>query len=138
MRSTMLVVAGAMALAGCSMMPFGGGSAEAPTAAATATPPTTAPMVATAPEAQAYEIQHVVRGPVRRVKVLFNGRTVETLTMSKGRTATTSHCCSADGCETIIAPKKNEPVKACTTFKMVCDADGACKEDAPAKASSKI
>lgn len=142
MRSTVLVLAAGLALAGCSMMPaFVGGGDDKPTA--DATPPAkaaelAAPVTHAAPAAHAYEIQHVVRGPVHRVKVLLNGRTVETLTMSKGRTEATSHCCTADGCETLALPKKNEPAKACTTFKMVCDAKGACKEDAPPKPSSKI
>jgi len=139
MRSTILVFATAVVLAGCSMMPAFVGGGDKPTAdvAPPAAPPAkTAELVAPAPSA--YEIQHLVRGPVRRVKVLLNGRTVETLTMSRGRATATSHCCTADGCETIEVPKKNEPVKACTSFKMVCDAKGACKEDAPPKASSKI
>jgi hypothetical protein len=138
MRSTILVFATAIVLAGCSMMPAFVGGGDKPTAAAAppaATPARTAEL--SVPATHAYEIQHLVRGPVRRVKVLLNGRTVETLTMSKGRDAATSHCCTADGCETIAVPKKNEPVKACTSFKMVCDAKGACKEDAPPKASSK-
>lgn len=136
MRSTILVFATAIVLAGCSMMPAFVGGGDKPTVEAAPPPAKTAELVA--PASSAYEILHVVRGPVRRVKVLLNGRTVETLTMSKGRDAATSHCCTADGCETIAVPKKNEPVKACTSFKMVCDAKGACKEEAPAKASSKI
>jgi hypothetical protein len=130
MRSTILVIATALALGGCSMMPsFGGGDKEAaaPTAAATV-----APMAAPAPEAEVYEIQHLVRGPVRRVKVLRNGMTVETLIMSKGRTKATSHCCTADGCATI------EAAKACTTFKMTCDEKGACKRDDAGKSTSKL
>lgn len=135
MRTTILVLATAVALAGCSMMPAFIGGGDKPTADAA---PQAKAAELVAPASNAYEIQHLVRGPVRRVKVLLNSRTVETLTMSKSRTAATSHCCTADGCETIEVPKKNEPVKACTTFKMVCDAKGACKEDAPPKASSKI
>jgi hypothetical protein len=139
MRTTILVLATAVALAGCSMMPAFVGGGDKPTA--DAAPPAAAPVKTpelVAPASHAYEIHHVVRGPVRRVKVLLNGRTVETLTMSKSRTSATSHCCTADGCETIEVPKKNEPVKACTAFKIVCDAKGACKEDAPPKASGKI
>jgi len=135
MRSTLLMFATAIVLAGCSMMPAFVGGGDKPTAEA-APPAKTVELVA--PASQVYEIQHLVRGPVRRVKVQLNGRTVETLTMSKGRAAATSHCCTADGCVAIEVPKKNEPVKACTSFKMVCDAKGACKEDAPPKASSKI
>jgi hypothetical protein len=135
MRSMVLMLAAGLALAGCSIMPAFVGGGDKPTADAGPAPAKTAELVA--PASHAYEIQHVVRGPVRRVKVLLEGRTVETLTMSKGRDAATSHCCTADGCETIAIPKKNEPVKACTSFKMVCDAKGACKEDAPPKASIK-
>jgi hypothetical protein len=141
MRSTVVVIAAGLALAGCSMMPAFVGGGDKPTAEVAPPPAKTAELVAPAtqavPAAHAYEIRHLVRGPVRRVKVLLNGRTVETLTMSKARTEATSHCCTADGCETIALPKKNEPAKACTAFKMVCDAKGACKEDAPPKASSK-
>lgn len=129
MRSIILVLASVVALAGCSMMPFGGSDADKPTAEIA---PPAATMAIAAADPEVYEIQHVVRGPVHRVKVLLNGRTVETLTMSKGRADATSHCCTADGCEKI------EAVKACTTFKMICDAKGACKRDEAAKASGKL
>jgi hypothetical protein len=145
MRSTVLMLAAGLALAGCSMMPTFVGGGEKPTAevappansAELSAQPAKATEPAVAP-AHAYEIRHLVRGPVRRVKVLLNGRTIETLTMSRGRTEATSHCCTADGCEMIPVPKKNEPVKSCASFIMLCDAKGACKEDAPPKASSKI
>jgi hypothetical protein len=136
MRSIPLL-ATAITLAGCSMMPFGGSDADKPTAEA-APPARSVELAAPAPASHAYEIRHLVRGPVRRVKVLLEGRTIETLTMSKGRSEATWHCCTADGCETIALPTKTEPVKACSAFKMVCDVKGACKEDAPPKASSKI
>jgi len=135
MRSTALVLLVGLGLAGCSMMPAFVGGGDKPTA--DAAPPAKAVELAT-PAAQAYEIQHLHRGPVRRVRVTLNGRTVETLTMSKRRTEPSSHCCTADGCETMPTPKKNEPEKACAAFKMTCDAKGACKEDAPPKPSSKI
>ncbi len=127
MRSAILMLAAAAALAGCSMMPsFVGG--EKPTAEAA---PAAATTVAAA-EPEIYEIQHTTRGLVHRVKVLLNGRTIETLNMSKGRTESTSHCCTADGCEAIDAKK------ACTTFKMTCDIEGACKRDDAHKPSSRL
>jgi hypothetical protein len=128
MRSIILVLASAIALAGCSMMPFGGSDAEKPTAETA--PPATMAIAAADPEV--YQIQHTTRGLVRRVKVLLNGRTVDTLNMSKGRTEATSHCCTADGCEKI------EAVKACTTFKMICDAKGVCTRADANKASGKL
>jgi hypothetical protein len=140
MRSTILVFATALVLAGCSMMPAFVGGGDAKPTVDTAPPAKTVELVAPTAEtsaSQVYEIQHTTRGPVRRVKVLLNGRTVETLNMSRSRETATSHCCNEDGCETIEVPKKNEPLKACTSFKMVCDAKGACKEDAPPKASIK-
>jgi hypothetical protein len=133
MRSTILLAAAALALAGCSMMPsFGGDDVEAPSPAADAK---VAPMAAPAPTptiSSAYEIKHLVRGPVRRVKVYYDGRTIETLTMSKGRTAATTHCCTTEECAVI------ESAKACTTFKMTCDAKGVCKEDSAGKSSIKL
>ena len=136
MRSIILVLASAFVLAGCSMMPFGGSDAEKPAPAAPGAVPLA---VTTTASADLYQIKDADRGMVRRVKVLLNGRTIDTLTMSKGRTEATSHCCTADGCETIeLAKSKTEPVKACTAFKLVCDVKGACKEDAPPKSGSKI
>jgi hypothetical protein len=117
MRSTILLVATTVALAGCSAMPFSGGDAEKPTATGTGAVPLA---VTTAASADLYQIKDADRGMVRRVKVLLNGRTVDTLVMSKGREGSTTHCCTADGCQEI------EPAKACTTFKMTCDQDGAC------------
>jgi hypothetical protein len=114
MRSTTLLAA--IALAGCSAMPFGGGDAEKPAATAGAVPLA----VTTATSADLYQIKDADRGMVRRVKVLLNGRTIDTIFMSKGRQGSTTHCCTADGCQEI------EPVKACTTFKMTCDKDGDC------------
>lgn len=109
----------AAALAGCSLNPFGGGdSADAPKAAPT--PAAAAPSTGATPVA--YEIKDADRGMVRRVRVLLNGRTVDTLTMSKGRTDSSMHCCTADGCSEIKAEQ------ACSTFKMTCTADGSCSE----------
>lgn len=139
MRSMIVVLAAGLALAGCSMMPAFVSGGDKPTAEAAPPAAQTVELSApaAAPTSEVYKIEHLVRGPVHRVKVRYNGRTIETLTMSKGRTEATSHCCTADGCEIIPVPKKNETAKACTSFKMFCDAKGACKEDAPPKASSK-
>lgn len=129
MRSTVLLLAAATVLAGCSMMPFGGSDAEKPSAAVA---PDTAPMaVTTTASADLYTIKDADRGMVRRVKVLLNGRTIDTLIMSKGREGSTTHCCTADGCEQI------EPVKACTTFKMTCDKEGTCVREG-SKDSSRL
>jgi len=68
-----------------------------------------------------YQIKDADRGAVQRVKVLLNGRTIDTLFMSKGRTGSSTHCCTPDGCKEIA------PTAACTTFKMVCDKHGDCK-----------
>jgi len=116
MRSTLLLIAAAVALTGCSAMPFGGSDAEKPAATTGAVPLA----VTTTTSADLYQIKDADRGMVRRVKVLLNGRTIDTIFMSKGREGSTTHCCTADGCQEI------EPVKACTTFKMTCDKDGAC------------
>jgi hypothetical protein len=64
MRSTILIFATAIVLAGCSMMPAFVGGGDKPTAEA-APPAKTVELVA--PASQVYEIQHLVRGPVRRV-----------------------------------------------------------------------
>jgi hypothetical protein len=128
MRSTIALVAFATVLAGCSMMPFGDDDAgelvtAAPPPAAAPDTGTTAPLALTpqATEPQVYEIKNADRGLVRRIKVLLNGRTVDTLVMSRTREAASSYCCTADGCQEI------EAATACTTFKMTCDKDGACK-----------
>jgi hypothetical protein len=130
MRSMFLLLA-ATVLAGCSMMPFGGDDAEKPSAAVA---PNTSPMAvvsaSSSSTADRFEIQDADRGPVQRVKVLLNGRTIDTLVMRYGREATT-HCCTADGCQKI------EPAKACTTFKMTCDTNGVCMR-VSIKDSSKI
>ena len=68
-----------------------------------------------------YQIKDADRGAVRRVKVLIDGRTIATLFMSKGRTGSSTHCCTPEGCKEIAA------TEACTTFKMVCDKNGDCK-----------
>lgn len=68
-----------------------------------------------------YQIKDADRGSVRRVKVLLDGRTIATLFMSRGRTGSSTHCCTPDGCKEIA------PTDACTTFKMVCDKNGDCK-----------
>ena len=57
---------------------------------------------------------------VRRVKVLLNGRTVDTVVLSRSRKESSSYCCTADGCKEIAVKA------ACTTFKMICDANGSC------------
>jgi hypothetical protein len=126
MRSTIALVALATVLAGCSLMPFGDEEGdELVTAAPVAAPATgtAQPLAITHQfnEPQVYEIKKADRGLVRRVKVLLNGRTVDTLVMSRTRETASSYCCTADGCQEI------EEAKACTTFKMTCDKDGACK-----------
>lgn len=128
MRSTILVFATAVMLAGCSMMPAFVDGADKPAADAAPSATTTV----TAAEPEIYEIQHTTRGPVRRVKVLLNGRTVDTLSMSKRRTESSTHCCTEDGCEVIDAKK------ACTTFKMTCSAEGACKRDDAHKPATRL
>jgi hypothetical protein len=134
MRSTIALIAFATVLAGCSLMPFGDENGDelvtaAPAPAATPAPaaaPTTGtalPLAIThqSTEPQVYEIKKADRGLVRRVKVLLNGRTVDTLVMSRTREAASSYCCTADGCQEI------EAATACPTFKMTCDKDGVCK-----------
>jgi hypothetical protein len=118
MRFTILLGAAAIALAGCSMMPFGSGEAEKPVAATTSGAVPLA--VTTTASHDLYEIKDAHRGMVRRVKILLNGRTVDTLVMSRKRETSTTYCCTEDGCQEI------EAAKACTTFKMTCDKDGAC------------
>lgn len=128
MRSTVLAFAAAAFLAGCSMMPFGEDE-EKPTAAAAPADgavPLAITTTRSADPADVYEIKDATRGVVRRVKVLLNGRTVDTLVMSRSRTEASSYCCTADGCEEVEEPK------ACTAFKMTCDVKGACKSLAPA------
>lgn len=128
MRSMLILLAVAMGLTACSMLPFGEEDENRPTAVA----PATTTLASAAPATQLYEIKNADRGVVRRVKVLLNGRTVDTLTMSKSRTESSTHCCNEDGCEQI------EAAKACTTFKMVCDKDGACTRHTGISGSGKL
>lgn len=128
MRSTLILLAAATGLAACSMMPFGGDEADRPTAAA----PAATTLATATPEAQIYEIKNADRGLVRRVRVLLNGRTVDTLTMSRSRTQSSAYCCNEDGCQEI------ETAKACTTFKLICDKDGACARHTSVSGSGKL
>lgn len=133
MRSTILLLVAAVALAGCSMMPFGGDDAEKPVAAAPATGAVPlAVTTAATPEVEIYQIKDASRGMVRRVKVMLNGRTVDTVVLSKRRTEASSYCCTADGCQEI------EVAKACTTFKMTCDLKGACTREGAKGGSSRL
>jgi hypothetical protein len=111
------------------MMPFSGSDTEKPTSAAPGAVPLA---MTTTASAEIYQIKDADRGMVRRVKVLLNGRAIDTLVMSKGREGSTTHCCTADGCQQI------EPVKACTTFKMICDQEGACTRADAIQASGKL
>src|SRR5262245_33008795 len=77
--------------------------------------------LAVAQNQDGYQIKDADRGAVQRVKVLYDGRTIATLFMSKGRTGSSTYCCTPEGCKEIA------PSEACTTFKMVCDKDGDCK-----------
>lgn len=114
MRKAISLLVMATALAGCALIPFGDEEDDAPGVAAAPTP---APV---AVAAHTYEIKDADRGPVRRVKVLLDGRTVATLVMSKARNSSSSYCCTADGCEQV------DHAAACSAFKMTCDKDGAC------------
>jgi hypothetical protein len=116
MRATIPMLAIATALAGCSVLPFGDGGGDI---SVTTPPPAAAQKVASADE-QIYEIKYTTRGLAHLVKVTLNGRTIDTLSMSRSRTESSSHCCTADGCEEIPA------AKACMAFKMTCDKDGTC------------
>ena len=123
MRSTIPMLAIATALAGCSALPFGDDDSDI----SIMTPPPTTQKVALADE-QVYEIKHTTRGLAHLVKVTLNGRTIDTLSMSRSRTASSSHCCTTDGCEEI------KPAAACTAFKMTCDKGGTCSSN-PARPS---
>jgi hypothetical protein len=127
MRSTLILLATALGLAACSVLPFGE-EEDRPAASA----PAATTLTSATPEAQFYEIKDADRGMVRRVKVLLNGRTIDTLTMSRSRTASESYCCDEDGCQKI------EAAKACSTFKMVCDKDGACARHTSVSGSGKL
>ncbi|MBL9097296.1 MAG: hypothetical protein JNK07_10240 [Alphaproteobacteria bacterium] len=128
MRSTLILLATGIGLAACSVLPFGEEETDRPTA----TTPAATTLAAAAPEAQRYEIKDADRGLVRRVKVLLNGRTVDTLTLSRGRTQPSAYCCTADGCQEI------ETAKACTTFKMICNTEGACERHTTVSGSGKL
>jgi hypothetical protein len=132
MRSTFILLAAATALTACSMLPFGEEEGDRPTlTAAAAAPAATTPAVGIS-EAQIYEIKNADRGMVRRVKVLLNGRTVDTLVMSRERSEPTSYCCTGDGCQEM------EAAKACTSFKMTCDKDGACNAHTSAIGNGRL
>jgi hypothetical protein len=128
MRSTLILLATATVLAACAVLPFGEEDTDRPAAAA----PAATTLASAAPEAQIYEIKNADRGMVHRVKVLLNGQTVDTLTLSRSRTQSSAYCCSEDGCQEI------EAAKACTTFKMLCDKDGACARHTTATGSGKL
>lgn len=112
MRKTISLLVMATALTACALTPFGQDEDEAAPTTTTATVAPTGPQV--------YEIKNANRGVVRRVRVLLNGRTVDTVVLSKARESATSYCCTTDSCEQIDA------AAACSTFKMTCDLDGAC------------
>ena len=71
MRFQILFAVAATALAGCAGIPFLDEGTDSPT--------TTTASVANSAEPQRYEIKDADRGMVRRVRVLLNGRTVDTL-----------------------------------------------------------
>ena len=114
MRFQILLVTATLALAGCAGVgiPFLDDGSDAPV--------TKTAEVAPTPGAQLYEIKDADRGMVRRVKVLLNSRTIDTIVLSRSRTEATSYCCTADGCNEI------QVKAACTTFKMICDTNGTC------------
>jgi len=66
-----------------------------------------------------YEIKNADRGMVHRVKVLYDGRTIAAIVLSRGRTQSSSYCCTPEGCKEIA------PAASCSTFKMTCDKAGA-------------
>ena len=122
MRSTFILLTVSFLLTACSAIPFMDGGDDRPTTA----------MPAASNEAQVFEIKNADRGMARRVKVTLNGRTVDTLSMPRGRSQSSSHCCTEDGCKEI------EPLQACTAFKMTCDKDGACTRSTPAAAKRQL
>lgn len=125
MRSTFILLVAAISLTACSILPFVDDEGDRPTAAM--------PQATTSDAgANFYEIKDADRGLVRRVKVLLNGRTVDTLVLSKTRTEASSYCCTEDGCQAI------EAAKACTTFKMTCDTDGTCKKYSTAAGNGRL
>lgn len=111
MRPTLLLAATAALLAGCTGIPFLDDEANTPAPVATS---------ASVAGTSIYEIRNADRGLVRRVKVLLNGRTVDTIVFARSRTENSSYCCTEDSCKEI------ELHAACTTFKMTCTADGSC------------
>ena len=116
MRSTLLLAAAAALLAGCTGIPFLDDEANSSAPAPVMT-------TASVPDAKLYEIRDADRGLVRRVKVLLNGRTVDTIVLSRSRSAASSYCCTEDSCKEI------QLHAACTTFKMTCTVDGTCVRD---------
>lgn len=115
MRFQILFAAAATVLAGCAGIPFLDDGTDGPS--------TSTASIANTEAQQRYELKDADRGMVRRVRVLLNGRTVDTLVLSRTRTESMSYCCTADGCAE-IAEKA-----ACTSFKMTCDKDGACARE---------
>ena len=81
-------------------------------------------------QARGYEIKNADRGLVHRVRVLYDGRSVGTMVMSRGRTGTSAYCCTPDSCKEIAV------TESCSTFKMTCDKDGACWASGPGARSS--
>ena len=115
MRFQILLAAAATLLAGCAGIPFLDEGTDGPATATSS--------VAGTVEPQRYEIKNADRGMVRRIRVLLNGRTIDTLVLSRTRTESLSYCCTADGCAEIGT------TAACVSFKMTCDKDGACARE---------
>jgi hypothetical protein len=65
-----------------------------------------------------YEIRNADRGMSKRVKVFYDGKRIATIVLHRG--AASYHCCTTEACVQV------ETLKACTTFKIACDADGFC------------
>jgi hypothetical protein len=65
-----------------------------------------------------YELRNADRGATKRVKVFYDGRRIATITLRRGQAS--YHCCTPEACRQI------ESTDACSTFKVVCDAEGNC------------
>jgi hypothetical protein len=65
-----------------------------------------------------YELRNADRGATKRAKVFYDGRRIATLTLRRGQAS--YHCCTLEACRQI------ESTDACSTFKVVCDAEGNC------------
>jgi uncharacterized protein YceK len=124
MRFQILFALAATALAGCAGIPFLDEGTDGPS--------TTTASVASTVEPQRYEIKDADRGMVRRVRVLLNGRTIDTVVLSKSRSESSSYCCTDDGCQVI------EAAKSCSAFKMTCDTEGACKKYSTAAGNGRL